>query len=257
MIRKLTVAHLVLLAAFAGETIAQGLPTTSQLETEKKRIDRERAEMFRPDNRATRPQTAMPSANDIAGEMPKVEQERKALFDPNNPATVNAPNVFPDVPTPEPSGIDIETIARQYEQKAAARKMNDLMVFASFSMPKESLKRIVSQANRIGASVVFRGFKNNSWKETALAIGQLGEQNGNILINPLAFTKYQVAAVPTMVIVKADAVDQVDNEGCALPDNYVAVAGDVSLDYALDEVAQRSPSFEPLATRYLRQFRGN
>ena len=35
-----------------------------------------------------------------------------------------------------------------------------------------------------------------------------------------------------------------------------AVSGDVTLDYALDELTRRAPEFEPLASRYLRQLRG-
>lgn len=220
---KKTVIGLMLLAAFARESVAQSTPTASQLEQERQRI----------------------------------ELERKQMFDANNPATKNATNVFPNVPTPERAGIDIEALAKRYEQKAAARKMDDLMIFASFTMPAESLKRIVSQANRVGASVVLRGFKNNSLKDTALAIQALGEQGGNVLVNPNAFTKYKIQAVPTMVLARAETIDQVDNEGCALPDNYVAVSGDVSLDYALEEIVRRAPPFEAVASRYLRQIRGN
>ncbi|MDF7060249.1 type-F conjugative transfer system pilin assembly protein TrbC, partial [Escherichia coli] len=117
---KKTVIGLMLLAAFARESVAQSTPTASQLDQERQRI----------------------------------ELERKQMFDPNNPAIKNAANVFPNVPTPERAGIDIEALAKQYEQKAQARKMDDLMIFASFTMPAESLKRIVSQANRVGASVV-------------------------------------------------------------------------------------------------------
>ena len=255
---KKTVIGLMLLAAFARESVAQSTLNASQLEQERQRIELERKQMFDPNNPASKAKKgAMPNAADIDREMRRVDRERKQMFDPNNPATKNAANVFPNVPTPERAGIDIEALAKQYEQKAQARKMDDLMIFASFTMPAESLKRIVSQANRVGASVVLRGFKNNSLKDTALAIKELGEQGGNVLVNPNAFTKYKIKAVPTMVLAKAATIDQVDNEGCALPDNFVAVAGDVSLDYALDEIVRRAPQFEAVAARYLRQIRGN
>jgi conjugal transfer pilus assembly protein TrbC len=254
---KRTVIGLMLLAAFARESAGQGAPTASELEQERQRIEAQRKQMFDAANPAAQPtQGAMPGSADIEREMQQVERERKAMFDPNNPATRNAPNVFPNVPTPERAGIDIEALARRYEQKAAARKMDDLLIFASFTMPQESLKRLVGQANRIGAAVVLRGFKNNSLKETSLAINALGEQSGNVQVNPNAFTKYKVATVPTFVLAKADGIDQVDAEGCALPDTYVSVAGDVSLDYALEEIARRSPQFEGLASRYVRQLRG-
>jgi conjugal transfer pilus assembly protein TrbC len=214
---------LVLMSAFARASLAQGLPSPSAIEAERQRI----------------------------------APQRQQMFDPDNPATRNAANHFPNVPTPERAGIDIEALARQYEQKSAARRMDELMVFASFTMPRESLRRVVSQARQLGASVVLRGFKNNSLKETARAIEALGEPGGNVLVNPRAFTQYKVRAVPTLVLASAATIDQVDREGCALPGHYVAVSGDVSLDYALEEIARRSPGFEPVAARYLRQIRGH
>jgi conjugal transfer pilus assembly protein TrbC len=170
--------------------------------------------------------------------------------------TKNAPNVFPNVQTPQSSGIDIEALARQYEQKAAVRKMDALMVFASFTMPRESLIRLVRQTGRVGGAVVFNGFKDNSLKATAAAIQELGEGSAHVQINPKAFTKYRVRAVPAVVLTKAEATDQVGEDGCALPNNYAAVSGDVSLDYALDEIAKRDPQFRRLAMRYARQVRG-
>jgi len=255
---KKTVIGLMLLAAFARESVAQSTPSASQLEQERQRIETQRKQMFDANNPAAQAKKcAMPDSSDIDREVRRVERERKGMFDANNPATKNATNVFPNVPTPERAGIDIEALAKQYEKKAAARKMDDLMIFASFTMPKESLKRLVRQANRVGASVVLNGFKANSLKATSQAINELGEQSGNVIVNPKAFTKYKVKAVPTMVLASPANIDQVDNEGCALPDNFVAVAGDVSLDYALDEIARRSPQFEPVASRYIRQIRGN
>lgn len=219
--RSKTLIGLMLAATFAGETLAQ-TPTASQFEQERQRI----------------------------------ETARKAMFDADNPATTNAPHSFPNVPTPARAEIDIEAIARQYERKTAARKTDDLMIFASFTMPKASLKRLISQAHRVGASVILRGFKNNSLKATALAINGLGESGGNVLIHPNAFAQYKINAVPTVVLAKTGSNGRVDSDGCALPDHFVSLSGDVSLDYALAEMARRAPLFEPVATRYLRQLRG-
>ena len=125
-------------------------------------------------------------------------------------------------------------------------------------MPRESLRRLLAQASQVGAAVVLRGFKDNSLKATAAAISELGEnggQSGNVLINPDAFTKYRVTAVPVVLLAKPESIAQVDLEGCALPDTYASVAGDVSLDYALDEIGRRDMRFAALAERYSRQLR--
>lgn len=248
---------LMLLGVLAHESLAQHTPSASELEPERQRIELERKKMFDANNPALKARLgAMPHSVAIEQEMRQVDRERKQMFNANNLTTQKAATVFPNVPAPVRAGIDIESMAKQYEQKAQARKREDLMIFASFTMPVESLKRIVSQANRVGASVVLRGFKNNSLKDTALAIKALGEQGGNVLVNPNAFIKYKVEAVPTIVLAKATSIDQVDNEGCALPEHFVAVSGDVSLDYALDAIVHHAPQFEHMASRYLRQIRG-
>ena len=53
-----------------------------------------------------------------------------------------------------------------------------------------------------------------------------------------------------MVLVKPESADLVDHEGCALPDKYVMVSGDVDLSHALEDIAQRSREFAAMAKRY-------
>lgn len=247
----------VAISAAATAQTAPPTPTASQLEQERARIELERKQLFDPSNPAAQPKKgALPSGAALERELKKVESERKAMFDPENPATKNAPNTFPNIPTPPRSNVDLEAIAKRYEQKADAKRVDGLMVFASFTMPRETLKRLIADANRAGGVVVMRGFKGGSIKSTALAINELGESSGNVQINPNAFTKYRINAVPAVVLVKPDSADIVDNEGCALPDKYVMVAGDVGLGYALDDIAQRSREFGDMAVRYGRPLKG-
>ena len=53
-----------------------------------------------------------------------------------------------------------------------------------------------------------------------------------------------------------DPLNQLDQDGCAAPGTYVSVAGDVSLDYALDAITKRSTQFAELASHYNRQLKG-
>jgi conjugal transfer pilus assembly protein TrbC len=255
-----TLIAALLAVVFTGESLAQttpATPTASQLELERARIEAQRKKMFDPTNPAIQGKKgSMPSGGDVEREMQKVERERKEIFDSNNPATTNAPNNFPNIATPERSNVDLEALARRYEQKAGARKTDGLMVFVSFTMPNESLKRLIADANRAGGVVVMRGFKDGSIKATALAIQALGEASGNVQINPNAFTKYRITAVPAVVLVKPEGSELVDNEGCALPDKYVMVAGDVGLSYALEEIERRSAQFQEMAARYGRPLKG-
>lgn len=244
----------------AGLTIAQtsmATPPASSASLERARIEAERQKMFDPNN-LTLPGAAgkLPSATAIEREMKKVDLERKEMFDVNNPATKPVPNVFPNVATPARSKVDLEEMARRYEHKALAQKVDALMVFASFSMPKESLKRLVSDTARAGGVVVLRGFKDGSIRSTGIAINDLGEAGGGVQINPNAFIKYRISSVPSVVLVKADGAEQVDVDGCALADQYVSISGDVGLGYALQEVERQSPKFGEMAARYARPLKG-
>lgn len=251
----------LLAAAFAAESLAQtapATPTDSQLAQERGRIEAQRKLMFDAANPATRQRTGkVPGSPGVNREMSKIDGERKAMFDQNNPATKGAANSFPDIATPERSKIDLEALAQRYEQKAGARKTDGLMVFASFSMPGASLKRLIADATRAGGAVVLRGFKDGSVKSTALAVNALGQAAGNVQINPNAFIKYRITAVPAIVLVKPEGAELVDNEGCALPDKYAMVAGDVGLSYALEDIGRRAPQFQEMAERYGRPLKGS
>ena len=205
------------------------------------------------------PAATLPSQAAIEQEMQRIEADRQQMFAGPDAVKPSSSVVAPNLPAPRASGIDIEQLARQYALRSAGQaesRASDLMIFASFTMPEASLKRLVHQANLAGGTLVFRGFRNNSIRETAKAIHALREQGGNVQINPQAFTKYRVNAVPAFVLTQATTAEALDEQGCALPDTYVSVAGDVSLDYALDALAQRSKAFSALASRYLATLSG-
>lgn len=198
----------------------------------------------------------MPSEKEISAELAKIQDQRKMFKEEKSLDIEGLKNIFPSIATPNVSGVDIEAIAKKYENKVQAQKSDDVLIFISFSMPKESLVRTIKQANSIGATLMLRGFKNNSWKETLREIAALDVPTGNISINPNAYIKYKVNAVPAFVLVKADSADTVDLDGCALPENYSSIAGDVSLRYALEKIAEADAEFGDQAAKYLNQIKG-
>ena len=102
-------------------------------------------------------------------------------------------------------------------------KNQRLLIFISFSMPMQSLKQWVSQANKKGAALVVRGLVNNSFKETALKVIELLEgTDGRIQIDPNLFKKYNIQQVPAMVLVNDVGFD--------------VVYGDVPLSEALNHL---------------------
>jgi conjugal transfer pilus assembly protein TrbC len=252
----LRVSLLAALVTNLGIIDCQAQSYYSPLEQEQQHIEHERKRIFDPNHPDFKRKAGLPADALIEKEQRKVELQRKEIFGSNQLEHKQLKNSFPSINTPKRSDIDIDALARRYEQKAQDKKTEEVMVFVSFTMPTASLKRIVKEANKIGASVIFRGFKNNSYKETILAIKSLGEVAGNVVVNPNAFTKYQIKSVPVLVLAKATTLDQLDTSGCALPDTYAAVSGDVSLPYALEAIAKQDRAFESLAHQYLQQLGG-
>jgi conjugal transfer pilus assembly protein TrbC len=197
-----------------------------------------------------------PSDQKLNDEIQRVEQQRVQPF--NEASGRIAPNSFPNIPK-ETLGkpVDIQSIASHYRANVPAVKPDDLFVFASFSMPIGALENLFRDAAKVDAIVVFRGFKNNSWRETAEMIASLKNNGINAVVNPTAFKTYKVSAVPTVVITKPEAHEQTDSDGCALPQHFAAAVGDVTLEYALGHITKTSPSWKAYTEPYMKKLRGS
>ena len=140
-------------------------------------------------------------------------------------------------------------LARQFRQQPIQTKpaTPEMMIFVSFSMPRESLLRIVEQSEITGARLIFRGFNGDKMTDMAAHISALlGNHRVEAVIHPPAFSQFKVNQVPALVLARSDAGDQMDS-GCAQPDRYVKVTGDVSQDYALEYIERTSPQWAATA----------
>lgn len=130
---------------------------------------------------------------------------------------------------------------------------HELMVFVSFSMPPESLQRVVLESERTGAHIVFRGFKGDKLMEMSKHVANLiGQHRVEVSVNPPAFNQFQVVTVPALVIALPTASEGLDN-GCAQATQYIKVTGDVGQDYALDLIERNSPAFASAAQAFNRR----
>lgn len=160
--------------------------------------------------------------------------------------------------------VDLGAVARGYEamsQPGAAASLNagpSLLVFVSFSIPAGALSRLVDQADRTGATLVIRGFTNGSLQQTVARTQRLiGQRKVGFQIDPQAFDRFAVSAVPTFVLLRAGAMPEPCAAGTCFPTaSYVSVAGDVSLDYALEFFKRSAPSFNQEAGAFLSKMRG-
>jgi conjugal transfer pilus assembly protein TrbC len=157
-----------------------------------------------------------------------------------------------------PGSVDIAALARQGAalNNAAANAGSALRIFITLDMPRGSLQRLVDQAARSGATLVLRGLKAQSMRQTLAAVSALIETRTVAwVIDPEAFSRFHVTAAPTFVLTLAEAAapgaalapsagQTQCSGGCnALtpPSSYLSVAGDVSLDYALETLLRRAP----------------
>jgi conjugal transfer pilus assembly protein TrbC len=164
-----------------------------------------------------------------------------------------------------PKNVDLGAVASGYAQMqkemgspsigAASPRM---LIFVSFTMPTETLARLTDQAARSGATMVIRGLKGGSFKETLHVVHEMiGTRKVAFAIDPIAFERFAVSQVPTFALVRRGAVSGQCGDGqCYSTDAFVTTSGDVSLDYALEFIQRRAPAFSEDAGAILRKLRG-
>jgi len=132
-------------------------------------------------------------------------------------------------------------------------------------MPLQSLRLLAEQAARSGATLVLRGLKNQSMRQTVAAVAdvlglpaQSGTPSPHWIIDPEAFERHRITRAPTFVMdLGAGAVIPPESDACrtscdepdptskSLPakarDRYVLIAGDVSLAHALNTLVREVP----------------
>lgn len=203
----------------------------------------------------------MPTRAEIEAAM---EQQRRAM-----------PKV-PGTPSPtSPVVPDLAELAKQYEAirrgrsgegvsgiasgpPGADRQASGLLVFASLGMPRASLERMVADAERVSAVIVLRGVQAGSLRQTAASIQQLlGQRKVAWQIDPSLFKRFEVSAVPAVVLIDPARPVQVacGSDTCSQP-AFSKVTGDVSLGHALEAMERQDPEFSRLAALFGARLKG-
>ena len=90
--------------------------------------------------------------------------------------------------------------------KATIHHTDGVVAFASLSMPKESLKKLVTDVTSVGGAVVFRGFKDGNYMEMAKAVAQgvamamsmnSGNKNPQYIMNSIILDGSEIAKAVT------------------------------------------------------------
>jgi conjugal transfer pilus assembly protein TrbC len=200
---------------------------------------------------------------DVEARAPQAQRDRASGRRFERRAVSQAPrgpsiDALPQPATRTP--IDLEALARGYASQtdamAAAQGLASgpgLFVFVSLSMPRPALEKLVDQAARARASVILRGFAQGSLRETVAQVqGLIGKRQVAVQIDPQAFDRFSIARVPSFVLVRDGTRPESCAAGtCAPPEGYLRVAGDVSLDYALEHMQRAAPGFTAQAAPFL------
>jgi len=76
-----------------------------------------------------------------------------------------------------------------------------IYVFVSLSMPKSALIALNQEAVHLGATLVLRGLKDNSYQKTALYLQEIIEKTGQgFIVHPELFKRYDIHQVPSVVL---------------------------------------------------------
>ena len=152
-----------------------------------------------------------------------------------------------NLPTNGSGTFDFDEIIQGASQNVSSTKGDapQFIVFASLSMPPESLRQLIADTAKAGGVVVFRGFPNNSMKQFSEMLGKVvndKDQLSTVGIDPRLFRAFDVQAVPTYVAVSSD-FSMCSGLHCktTVPP-YDRITGNVSVRYVLDTfVEARGP----------------
>jgi conjugal transfer pilus assembly protein TrbC len=198
-------------------------------------------------------------------ELQSARERMAATLNAIDGAGVSSLSVVPELrnlPQPAASAPDLAALAQAHRPSvpggnSANADVPELMVFVSFSLPRETLQRIVHQSERSGAVLILRGLKGHSLTQTGEEIARLvGERNVTVLIHPPAFQQFQVRQVPSLVLARSGSAAKIAEDGCAPAASFIRIDGDVGQDYALDLIERQAPAWADIARRHAARLAG-
>lgn len=128
-------------------------------------------------------------------------------------------------------------------QHASQRKTGSrLLVFVSFSMPDVSLRALGEAAHQAGASILFQGFSDNSIPVMGTHVRRVFGEDMEIGfgIDPTAFSRFEVIAVPTVIALKKP-LQTCRTRHCKedMTPEHDRVTGNATLPFILETIAAR------------------
>ena len=164
-----------------------------------------------------------------------LRQVEKSPWQNNGPAVGALPSWQGQLPA---SAMSDPQVISQKIRNPADQSKTELLIFVSLDMPPAVIKTLAQQAKDLGGTLVLRGMKDGSVRDTKLAVIDIGAQNAPWVIQPALFQAFTVKAVPTFVLANSQSGQVADN-GCAPEASFVSVSGVQSIEAALRTMARR------------------
>lgn len=118
-----------------------------------------------------------------------------------------------------------------------------IIIFVSFSMPGESIKSILNDAEKIKAPVIIRGLIDHSFAKTFERIFQITQnKKHSVQIDPTLFKRYHIEKVPAVVIQSSQ-------------NDFVVLYGDIKLTNLLEQMRNENNEFGLIARKALSKMR--
>ena len=147
---------------------------------------------------------------------------------------------------------ELARMFREVERGETHQDASPVMMFASTSMPHESLMSMARASRATGVPIYLRGLPHGmngaGLRRSLEALRPYVDAGADLQVHPEMFTYYKVAAVPA-VVVTSQPKQGCSDDSCAA--SFVKVVGDVTLRYALEQVAPRSDEIGQAARQAL------
>ena len=167
--------------------------------------------------------------------------------------------------------IDYDITEKEREKDAIAKLLNNyrfkpddiknnqllhypLMIFVSSSIPKTALKDLIIQAKQSGGILVFRGLIG-SLRNTQEFLGNISKDNVSAIIDPRLFDLFQIKTVPTFVVL-SNNMQNCESSACNVSPIHDRIAGNITLEYALEQIADGDGEAKNIASSFLKKIKG-
>lgn len=136
---------------------------------------------------------------------------------------------------------------------------SQLLIFVSLDMPRTSLDRAIRDARQAQGVLVLRGMKNGRMQDTLSAVNTLsnGLKSG-WQITSLEYRDFGITVVPTVVLrmgAKRITACEADSLNSCVLQPWYGVEGDVSIEYALEQIMKHAPESTAEVEKYLAMLR--